>query len=73
MSDWIDFDRWKECPQMQRPGYVFEIRNAQGRSILTECDVTLQLPPGWASAPVQFRLVKAPAPRRSTPIPKPRS
>jgi hypothetical protein len=73
LSEWVDFDRWKECPQLERPGYVFEVRNAEGQSLFTACDVSLKLPSTWKSAPVRFRLVEAPKPRHSTPIPRPRS
>ena len=71
MSDWIDFDRWPSCAQLERPGFVFEVRNGEGRSLLTTCSVPLQLPFDWTSPPVQFRLVEPPKPRRSNPIPRP--
>ena len=71
MSDWIDFDQWHNCARMERPGFVFEVRNGEGRSLLTPCTVPLQLPFEWRSPPVDFRLVKALKPRRSNPIPKP--
>ncbi|MBB3017954.1 hypothetical protein FHR70_000994 [Microvirga lupini] len=73
MSEWIDFDRWQECPRLARPGYVFEVTNAEGQSLFTACEVPLRPPSSWTSAPVRFRLVEAPKPRHSTPIPKPRS
>jgi hypothetical protein len=73
VSEWVDFDRWKDCQQLERPGFVFEIRNAEGQSLFTGCEVPLRLPSSWKSAPVRFRLVEAPRPRHSTPIPKPRS
>jgi hypothetical protein len=71
MSDWIDFDQWHNCARMERPGFVFEVRNGEGRRLLTPCTVPLQLPFEWRSPPVDFRLVEAPKPRRSNPIPKP--
>jgi hypothetical protein len=71
MSDWIDFDQWRNCARMERPGFVFEVRNRDGRSLLTACAVPLQLPLDWKSPPVHFRQVEAPRPRRSNPIPKP--
>ncbi|WP_201859827.1 hypothetical protein [Microvirga soli] len=73
MSEWVDFERWKDCSQLQRPGYIFEVRNAEGQSLFTACDVPLKLPSGWTSAPVRFRLVEAPKPRHSAPIPKSQS
>jgi hypothetical protein len=71
MSDWIDFDRWKECSEMARPGFIFEVSNAGGQSLFSPCVNPLRLPWDWASAPVRFRLVEAPSPRHSSPIPKP--
>lgn len=71
MSDWIDFDQWQNCARMERPGFVFEVRNGEGRSLLTTCTVPLQVPFDWKSPPVHFRLVEAPKLRRSNPIPKP--
>jgi hypothetical protein len=70
MSDWIDFDRWRECARMERRGYVFEIKNERGQSLLTVCTAALTWPAHWTSAPVAFRLIKEPKPRHSTPIPK---
>ena len=32
MSDWISFDRWPECAELERPGYRFEIKNAEGEA-----------------------------------------
>lgn len=72
MSDWIDFDQWKNCARMERPGYVFEVRNAAGDSLFTPCTHPLQTPSDWTSAPVRFRLVPEPEPRHSAPIPGPR-
>lgn len=71
MGDWIDFSQWQDCARMERPGLVFEVRNGEGRSLLTECTVPLRLPDDWASPPAQFRMVPAPVLRRSNPIPKP--
>jgi hypothetical protein len=71
MSDWIDFDQWKDCARMERPGFVFEVENADGHRLLTPCTHILQLPWDWQSAPVRFRLATAPKPRHSQPIPEP--
>ncbi|PVE26198.1 hypothetical protein DC522_00030 [Microvirga sp. KLBC 81] len=71
MSDWINFDQWHDCAQMERPGFVFEVKNKEGQSLLTTCTVPLQLPFDWKSPPACFRLIEAPEPRRSNPIPKP--
>jgi hypothetical protein len=72
MSEWIDFDQWTDCIRLERPGYVFEVMNGEGRSLLTVCAMPLQLPFDWKSPPVQFRLVEEPKPRHSEPVPKPR-
>jgi hypothetical protein len=69
MSDWIDFDRWKDCAGMERPGVVFEVVNAQGQTLLTPCVERLETPWDWKSGPVRFRAVAAPKARRSDPIP----
>ncbi|WP_134499747.1 hypothetical protein [Microvirga pakistanensis] len=71
MSDWIAFDRWTECVGLERPGYVFEVRNREGLTLQTACTVPLQLPADWKSAPVSFRLIEEPKPRHSAPIPTP--
>lgn len=71
MSDWIDFDQWKDCARLERPGYAFEVKNAEGQSLFTACTVPLRLPSDWKSPPFHFRLVEEPKPRHSTPIPKP--
>jgi hypothetical protein len=71
MSDWISYDRWAECIQMERPGFVFEVKNAEGQSLFTTCTVPLQLPFDWKTPPLYFRLVSAPPERRSGPTPQP--
>lgn len=51
MSDRIDFDRWEDCSRMERPGFVFEIKNVAGQRLLTPCSHPLQPPWDWKSAP----------------------
>ena len=70
MSEWISFDRWAECARMQRPGYVFEVINSDGQRMLTQCEQKLPMPFDWRSPPARFRIVEAPPPRRSQPLPK---
>jgi len=70
MNDWIDFDQWNNCARMERPGFIFEVKNAAGQSLFTSCTQPLQTPWDWTSAPVQFRLVPEPRPHHSAPIPK---
>ena len=71
MAEWIDFDRWPECAEMERPGIVFEVVNEEDRRLITRCAVPLDVPFDWESPPVRFRIVPAPLPRHSDPIPKP--
>ena len=71
MGEWTDFQQWKDCTRLERPGMVFEVINADGQSLLTPCVEKLNLPWDWKSAPVRFRVVAAPKPRHSTPIPPP--
>ena len=73
MSDWMNIDQWQRCPDMARPGIVFELRNADGQSIITPCTAAIPtIPHDWKSAPVRFRAIVEPAPRHSTPMPKPK-
>lgn len=71
MTEWVSFDRWKDCSAMEKPGFVFEVANAEGQILLTRCNPALQTPWDWTSGPVRFRLVPEEKPRRSTPIPQP--
>jgi hypothetical protein len=69
MSEWIDFSRWDECTPLERPGYVFEVVNADAQSLLTDCTLVLPVPFDWLSPPARFRLVPTPPLRRSDPMP----
>jgi hypothetical protein len=72
MSDWMDIDQWRDCAAMERPGIVFELRNAEGQSLFTPCLPHLPAQPfGWASGPVEFRAVAEERPERSGPMPEP--
>jgi hypothetical protein len=72
MDHWIPIQRWSECAQMVRPGFVFEIQNAAGQSMWTPCTSRLTPPLDWRTAPVRFRLVREAAPEHSSPLPAPR-
>ena len=73
MSEWLAISEWHRCVQMARPGIVFEVRNAEGKSLFTPCVTPVPaMPANWTSPPLQFRAVAEPAPERSTPIPPPR-
>ena len=67
--DWIPFDRWPECAALERPGYVFEVVNADGLTMLTTCVDPLPVPFDWKLPPARFRLVKEPAAERAPPLP----
>jgi len=74
MSEWIAIAQWHECKGIARPGIVFEVKNAEGQTLLTEC--TAQVPPtpfGWKSPPVLYRAVPRSKPQHSTPMPAPKS
>ena len=73
VSDWVDIKDWDLCSQMARPGIVFEVRNAEGQSMLTPCTPSPPKPPfDWKSAPLKFRAVTEQPPEHSSPIPKPK-
>jgi hypothetical protein len=71
MSEWIDFIHWQECKAMERPGYIFEVVNADEQQMLTTCTAILEVPFDWTSLPVKFRLIVEPALNRSDPLPPP--
>ena len=65
--------QWHECVKLARPGVVFEIRNAQGQSMLSPCVQPVpQAPFDWTSPPLRFRVVAAERPRHSSPMPAPK-
>jgi hypothetical protein len=73
MSEWMDIARWPECVEMMKSGVVFEIRNAEGRTMLTPCVQPLpQMPFDWKSRPTQFRAVAERRPEHSSPMPEPK-
>lgn len=69
MIEWIDFIRWQDCKAMEKPGYVFEVVNADDQRMLTSCIVPLEVPLDWSTLPIKFRIVPEQQPRRSTPLP----
>jgi len=72
VGEWIPIDQWERCAEMERPGIVFEIRNADGLSLFTPCVSRLPaMPFDWHSPPAEYRAVPEPPPRRSEPLPKP--
>ena len=73
MSEWMAIAQWAECRAMERPGIMFEIQNAAGQSMFTQCVVPLPPAPfDWKSPPVRFRAVKEAPPEHSEPIPPPK-
>ena len=74
MTDWMAIAQWHECAKMTRPGIVFELKNAEGLTLLKPCVATVPATPyGWKSPPVMFRAVQARRPQRSTPMPPPKA
>lgn len=72
MGEWIPIERWQECVELARPGIIFEVSNAEGKSMFTPCAMPLPSPPfDWKSAPLRFRAIPEPAPRHSSPLPPP--
>ena len=74
MTGWIPIAQWLDCVQMERPGIIFEIRNADGQSLFTKCVAPLPpMPFDWKSPPVKFRAIAQPKPTHSNPIPRPKA
>ena len=74
MGEWIAIALWQQCAQMVKPGIVFEVRNAEGQSLLTPCVQPLPAAPfDWTSPAKEFRTVPEPPPERSSPIPEPKT
>jgi hypothetical protein len=72
MVEWLAIALWHQCASMAKPGIVFEIRNREGQSMLTECVASVPAAPfDWKSPPAEFRAVPEPKPRRSDPLPAP--
>jgi len=72
MSEWVSIEQWAECVRMERPGIVFEMRNAGGQSLLTHCTPGLPAKPwDWTSGPLEFRVVAEAPARHSDPLPAP--
>ena len=72
MVDWIPIDQWVECARLERPGIVFEVRNAQGQTLLMACTPDKpQAPFDWAGPPLEFRPVPEAPAKHSSPLPGP--
>lgn len=72
MSDWLAIAQWNECAKFAQPGIIFELRNAEGQTMLSPC--VLPLPPApasWSSPAVVFRTIPQPKAQHSNPIPTP--
>jgi hypothetical protein len=70
MSEWLSIAQWHECKKMAQPGIVFELKNVEGQTLLTECIAQVPATPtSWKSPPVLFRAVPLPKPHHSTPMP----
>ena len=72
MVDWIPIDQWVQCVELERPGIVFEIRNAEGLSLFTPCVTPLpEMPFDWKQPALEFRPVPQPPAEHSSPLPEP--
>jgi hypothetical protein len=72
MGEWFAIALWQQCTQMAKPGVVFEVRNAEGQSLLTRCVQPLPVPPhDWRSPAKEFRAIPEPRPEHSAPAPGP--
>ena len=47
MSEWVTIAQWHECKKMARPGIVFELKNIEGQTLLTECTAQVPPTPAW--------------------------
>jgi hypothetical protein len=71
---WHKISQWKNCKNLMQQGSIFEVQNAVGQSMWSECtSSTPKSPVGWHSEPTRFRLVKEPLPKRSEPHPLPQN
>jgi hypothetical protein len=73
VGEWLAIEEWAKCAEMARPGIVFEVRNAEGLTLLTPC--TAARPPtpfDWRTPGIEFRAVVEAPPQRSAPLPPPR-
>ena len=72
MSEWIDIAEWERCRDLERPGIVFEIRNAEGLSLVTPCVLPLpDMPWDWKAPALEFRPIEEVPPMHSEPLPRP--
>ena len=72
MGEWTPIEEWPDCPRLERPGIVFELRNRDGQSLVTPCVATVpELPFDWTSPPEKFRAVPEAEPVHSAPLPEP--
>lgn len=73
MSEWMAIAQWEKCRELARPGIIFEISNAEGKSLFTPCVMPLPpMPFDWKAPPLRFRAMPEATPERSAPIPPPK-
>lgn len=73
MDAWMPIEDWWRCAQLERPGMVFEIRNAEGQSLFTHCVQPAPAAPfDWKVPAIEFRMVPETPPQHSDPLPAPR-
>ncbi len=67
---WFKISKWDDCSHLMNKGYIFEIQNAEGQSMFSECVAGVPKAPfDWHSDAVRFRLVKEPKPEHEDPFP----
>jgi hypothetical protein len=72
MGEWITIAQWGKCLELAPAGIIFEISNAEGKSLFTPCVMPLPSKPfDWKSAPVWFRAIPQSPPQHSSPLPEP--
>lgn len=68
---WLPISEWGRCAELVRPGFIAELRNAEGQSLFTPC--APEVPKGpfdWASPASEFRVILEPTSTHSGPLPE---
>jgi hypothetical protein len=68
---WMTISKWDACAHFVKQGNVFELQNAEGQVMLSDCIALVPKKPlDWHSEPTRFRLVKEPKVKHSPPSPE---
>lgn len=69
---WLPIAEWGRCAELVRPGFIAELRNAEGQSLFAPCTSEVPKDPfDWASPAIEFRVILEPTPTHSGPLPAP--